>query len=434
MNAEIRPIRTAAETALAEAFAVADAILPGSESIRRARQHAFDVVLSHGLPHRRIEAWKYTDLRANLRNLAPAALRPDAEAVEAARALLPFADLDADRIVLVNGYVVPELSSPRLGADIVATRLADAVGEDALALPQFRDSDFIRACNTAFAADGIAIRVAAGARPARPIHIASLHVGAPAMAHVRIELSVGADADITVFETQSGDAAAHQATTVVELDIGARAKVTHIRLQDLGLSAISLSAVDARLGAGCVFDPISIAVGCALARQEIGIDFAEPKSILGMRSIALAGGRRHLDTTLVAEHSAFGCVSRELFKTVLDGEAHAIFQGKIVVHPLAQKTDGKMMARALMLAEGPEADMKPELEIYADDVVCGHGATAGQIDEELLFYLRSRGIDPATAQALMVQAFLGEVLEGIAHEGLRERLTERTAAWLADRR
>lgn len=433
MNAEVRPIRTAAETALAEAFAVADAILPEAEATRTARRRAFDVLAVHGLPHRRVEAWKYTDLRANLRHLAPAAEVPDRETIEAARALLPFAELDADRIVLVNGFVSAELSSVDFDSAVTVTGLAEALQGGKLALADFKDGDFIRAFNTAFVSDGVLIQIAPGAMLARPIHVASLHVGPAAFSHTRILVSVAADAEVTLIETQSGDASAHQTTAVVELDIGARAKLAHVRLQDLSRDAISLSLVEATLREACRFDPISLAIGSALARQEINLSFVGARSKLDMRSIALAGGRRHLDTTLVAEHLAHGCESRELFKAVLDGEARAVFQGKVVVHPTAQKTDGKMMAKCLMLSEGPEADMKPELEIYADDVVCGHGATAGAIDDDLLFYLRSRGIDEPTAQALMVQAFLGEVLEGIENEAVRDNLTDRAFAWLEHR-
>src|SRR3974390_58742 len=134
---------------------------------------------------------------------------------------------------------------------------------------------------------------------------------------------------------------------------------------------------------------------------------------------------------LIADHAAGRCRSRELFKSVLDGEARGVFQGKIVVRPHAQKTDAKMMTRALLLSERAEADNKPELEIFADDVQCGHGATAGALDDELKFYLMARGIPRPEAEALLIQAFLGEAIEGIEHAGLRESLMEAVVAWLS---
>ena len=147
----------------------------------------------------------------------------------------------------------------------------------------------------------------------------------------------------------------------------------------------------------------------------------------------LLQGRQHADTTLVADHVAVGCQSRELFKSVLDGDSRGVFQGKIIVRPGAQKTDAKMMTQALLLSERAEADNKPELEIFADDVQCGHGATAGALDQNLLFYLKARGIPQKQAEALLIQSFVGEAIEGIEHAGLREILMEAVAAHLLAR-
>src|SRR5205807_1953952 len=140
-----------------------------------------------------------------------------------------------------------------------------------------------------------------------------------------------------------------------------------------------------------------------------------------------------VDTTMVVDHALRGGASRELFESVLDGESHAVFQGKIIVRPGAQRTDARMMTRALLLSEAAEADNKPELEIFADDVQCGHGATAGALDQSLLFYLKARGIPQKEAEALLIQAFVGEAIEGIEHAGLREALLDSVAAWLTAR-
>jgi Fe-S cluster assembly protein SufD len=156
-------------------------------------------------------------------------------------------------------------------------------------------------------------------------------------------------------------------------------------------------------------------------------------TVAGIRGASLLKGGQHADTTLVADHIALDCQSRELFKTVLDDEAHGVFQGRIIVRPHAQKTDAKMMTQALLLSERAESDNKPELEIFADDVQCGHGATAGALDDELKFYLMARGIPAAEAEALLIQAFVGEAIEGIEHAGLREALMESIANWLRER-
>ena len=153
-------------------------------------------------------------------------------------------------------------------------------------------------------------------------------------------------------------------------------------------------------------------------------------SSLNVSGALLMRDRQHCDTTLVIEHQVPRCTSRELFKAVLDNEARGVFQGKIIVSPGAQKTDGKQMAQALLLSESAEFDSKPELEIFADDVVCGHGSTSGEIDEDLLFYLEARGIPEVQARALLIQAFVGEAIELVEHEGLRDALAAASAEWL----
>jgi Fe-S cluster assembly protein SufD len=431
MNADVRPIRTAAEMALADAFEVSRHRLPGDADFDAARARAIDQVIAAGLPNRRIEQWKYTDLRTLVREIRDVAAAPGAAEIEAAKDFAP--QFDGDTIVLVNGRVVPELSACALPEGVSAIYLGEALKGGKLAIADGVEGDFIRALNTAFVTDGVVLRVEAGVKLERPLHVASVQVGEAAFVHTRVSLSLGEGAEAMLIESQSGDDAAHQATSVVDLDVAAGATLAHVTIQDLGREAVALGALQARLGERSRLDTIGFSIGAAVGRQDVRLTFAGAHASASVNAIALAGGRRHLDTTLVVDHLAPGCESRELLKTVLAGEARAVYQGKIVVEPQAQKTDGKMMMRALMLSEGPEADMKPELEIFADDVVCGHGATAGAIDEELLFYLRSRGIPEDEAQTLMVHAFLGEVLETVPNEELREALSARATVWLAER-
>ena len=168
-------------------------------------------------------------------------------------------------------------------------------------------------------------------------------------------------------------------------------------------------------------------------RGQAFVRFDGEGTIAGIRGASLLKGRQHADTTLVADHAAADCTSREVFKSVLDEEARNVFQGKITVRPHAQKTDAKMSTHALLLSDKAEADNKPELEIFADDVQCGHGATSGALDEDLLFYLKARGIPPKEAEALLIQAFVGEAVEGIEHAGLRDALIDHVVAWVATR-
>jgi Fe-S cluster assembly protein SufD len=168
-------------------------------------------------------------------------------------------------------------------------------------------------------------------------------------------------------------------------------------------------------------------------RNQVFVRFAGKETIAHICGASLLKGRQHADTTLFADHAAESCTSREIFKSVLDGESRGVFQGKILVQPHAQKTDAKMATHALLLSETAEADNKPELEIFADDVQCGHGATSGDLDEDLLFYLKARGIPPKDAEALLIQAFVGEAVEGIEHAGLRDALMEQVVGWLGQR-
>jgi Fe-S cluster assembly protein SufD len=170
-----------------------------------------------------------------------------------------------------------------------------------------------------------------------------------------------------------------------------------------------------------------------VVRNQVFLRFAGEGATATIRGAALIKGRQHVDTTLVVDHALPGGTSRELYKAVLDGESHSVFQGKIIVRPDAQKTDGRMMTQALLLSETAEADNKPELEIFADDVQCGHGATAGALNGDLLFYLMARGIAKAEAEALLIEAFVGEAIEGIEPEGLKDVLMAAAAQWLAAR-
>jgi Fe-S cluster assembly protein SufD len=217
------------------------------------------------------------------------------------------------------------------------------------------------------------------------------------------------------------------------LFVGDEAHVDHVKIIGEGSDALHVSTLATVIGARARFNAFTFTTGGAVVRNQLFLKFDGEGTVAGIRGATLIKGKQHADTTLVANHIARGCQSREVFKSVLDGEAHGVFQGRIIVKPGAQQTDAKMMTRALLLSDRAEADNKPELEIFADDVQCGHGATVGAIDPELKFYLMARGIPAAEAEALLIQAFLGEAVEGIEHAGVREALMDQVAAWLKAR-
>jgi Fe-S cluster assembly protein SufD len=222
----------------------------------------------------------------------------------------------------------------------------------------------------------------------------------------------------------------YQVNAVLELAVGDEAHVDHIKIFGSANDATLVSTLMAAIGARVRFNDFTFTTGGAVVRNQMFLRFDGEGSLAGIRGASLLRGKQHADNTLVLDHKAGGCQSREVFKTVLDGESRGIFQGKIIVRPKAQKTDAKMITQALLLSENAEADNKPELEIFADDVQCGHGATTGALDGDIKFYLMARGIPEKEAETLLVQAFVGEAIEGIEHAGMRDALVERVSAWL----
>ncbi len=295
--------------------------------------------------------------------------------------------------------------------------------------------DVAVALNTAFMGDGVVIEVAAGAALTRPLHLVFFNAGgSPAAVFTRSLAVIGKGARAMLIESHEGAAGSeYQVNTALEIAVADEAHVDHIKITGEGAGSLHVSSLMAAIGAQARFNEFLFTTSAAVVRNQLFIHFKGAGTVAGIRGATLLNGRQHVDTTLIADHTAGACISREVFKTVLDGESRGVFQGKIIVQQGAQKTDAKMSAHALLLSEEAEADSKPELEIFADDVQCGHGATTGALDEDLLFYLRARGIPAKEAEALMIQAFVGEAVDGIEHAGLRDTLIEHVAAWLKTR-
>ena len=437
--AEVTLIKNPAEQQLAAEWAAAKAKLPGVAPLRAA---AFEQFARTGLPHRRVEEWKYTDLRALMREAKPLAAPPDAAAKALAKdAGSVLSDIDSRRLVFVDGAFVPELSDvsalePGFSIRSMAQALASGVALVSARLGKVvPTADAAVALNTAFMGDGVVIHVAAGAAIERPIHLVFASTGdKPAALFTRSLVVVEKGARVMLVESHEGAAGRdYQVNTALELAVADNAHVDHIKITREGDKALHISSLMADVGAHARFNTFLFTTGGAVTRNQLFLRFAGEETIASIRGATLLSGKQHADTTMVVDHAAVGCQSREVFKTVLDEQSRGIFQGKIIVQPSAQKTDAKMASHALMLSEEAETDNKPELEIYADDVQCGHGATAGDLDEDLLFYLRARGIPRAEAEALLIQAFVGDAIEGIEHAGLREALIESVQAWLKAR-
>jgi Fe-S cluster assembly protein SufD len=448
MDLPVQQFRTKAEQGFLDLYESARKGLPGARDkfVSALRDKAIGAYGSLGLPHRRIEAWKYTDLRSWLSEVAPL-LKADGIGVSEAefeRALgSEIAQLPAYQLVAVEGDLRIELSDVAglKAAGIEAISLGQALEKlpawlkATLAQVNSREDDPLLAINIALMSGGVVLRIGEGVTLDKPIHIIQLDgKGGPASAVTRNVIVAERDSSATVLESfGSLGMRGLQRNAVTETSLGEKAVLRHIKLQREGEEAFHLSTWLASLAAESRYDAFQFSMGSALARNQIFAKFIGEGAQANLSGVFLLRGRQHCDTTILVEHLVPHCATRELLKAVLDDEARGIFQGKIVVAPGAQKTDSKQMAQALLLAEGAEFDSKPELEIFADDVVCGHGSTSGQIDEDLLFYLETRGIPEAEARALLIQAFVGEALDQLEDEALREALSRTAAGWLGVR-
>jgi Fe-S cluster assembly protein SufD len=425
-------VKTKAEQALSEAFEAASPDLPGNALVKAARNKAIGQFGALGLPHRRIEEWKYTDLRALIKDAAPATTARGAGAAASAEFLNA---VTADTYIFTDGKLTssPDVKKAQAGVAVEALATSLAADSDALTLdlPSTIDAGAksVIALNSAFVSDGAVVRIAAGAELKRPLHVLFISTGNTSVRNIII---VGAKATATVIETHiaAGTEARHEnAMTTVTLEDGAT--LHHAAITEAAAGSVYLGNTIAHLGANTTYKPFQLTSGQGLVRQQMTVTFAGEHSAFDLGAAALANAGGHFDTTLVIDHAVPHCTSRELYKCVLDGRARGIFQGKVIVRPDAQKTDGKQMAQALMLSPDAEFDSKPELEIYADDVVCGHGTTTMELDKDLMFYCMSRGIPEPEARALLIESFIGEAIDKVKHEDLRAALLTYAMGWLS---
>jgi Fe-S cluster assembly protein SufD len=434
--------KTETGRALSDIFVVARDRLPGAGKIADMRQQAFEAYERAGLPHRRIEEWKYTDLRVLMREVLPLAPAPDAAALKRAGAALKLhAIAGVRRLVLVDGMFAPSLSDLaklEKGLTIRTLREVLEAGDAARQAQLFApgNADAMVALNSAMMTDGLVLEVADGAALTQPLHIVHIASGAgPSAMFTRSLLKLGKAASVTLVESYiaADGAENYQVHDSAVISIGDDARLDHVRLVEDSRDAFNISSAVVTLGAQAHFNTFGMTSGSNVSRYQPTIAFAGEGSRAEANGVNLLNGRQHADTTMLLDHAVPNCASREIFRSVLDDRGHSVFQGRIIVQPHAQKTDAKMMTRALLLSDEAEADNKPELEIFADDVTCGHGATTGALDESLLFYLRARGLSEKEAQALLIQAFVGEAIESIANDALRELVISAAQRWLAAR-
>jgi Fe-S cluster assembly protein SufD len=325
--------------------------------------------------------------------------------------------------VFVDGRFRDDLS-------VVPTHAAVRVGGPAYGALAQPERDQLVALNTMLAGDGAAIEVAAGVDGGTLV-LASLGSGAserPVAFHPRHAVRLAEGASLTLIEASVGHGE-YLHNPVLEICVEEGATLTHLRLQHESRTAFHMSTLYADVAARGTYDSFSLTLGARLARMEVHARLGGEHAAVHLNAAQLLAGTQHADFTTVVSHEAPHCISRQTVKNVLSGRARGVFQGKIAVARGAQKTDGYQMNQALLLSPDAEVDSKPELEIFADDVKCSHGATVGALDAEQLFYLRSRGIGEADARAILVRAFLAEALDPITHEAGRAALESAVDGW-----
>jgi Fe-S cluster assembly protein SufD len=245
----------------------------------------------------------------------------------------------------------------------------------------------------------------------------------------QIKIMAGQGKEITVIERHTGQGE-YWKNAVTKITLAPNAKINHIRLVEDTSESLNTNMVSIHAGRDSVYNGFCLNMGGKLTRHEIHAIMSGSNAEISFNGLNLLGGTQHGDTTILIEHAAPHCRSNQFYRTLLDGQSRGVFQGKVHVHQIAQKTDGYQLSNAILLSDKAEMDTKPELEIYADDVKCSHGATTGQLDEEPLFYLRSRGLTDAQARTLLLEAFIAEVIEKVNNDDLEQQIAEKAQSWL----
>ena len=380
-----------------------------------AQAAAFARFSQTGLPNRRFEGWRWSDFNAVLRGAAP-----EGEAAPSADVRLsPFATLHPFEIRLVDGWVVLPAEVAPAG---VRCGIINAVGT----IPELEGHP-IATLNVAMTRKALGIEVSEGVAVERPLLIRHINTGA-GFTSAQTLLRIAKDARVKLIETYEGAGAgfySHLFHTVVRDG----AALDRIVLQETGAEAILHGMCAAKMEQDARFDQTALSTGSRLARHETHVHFWHEGATARLDSAALVAGARHSDFTSEIQFKDESCTARQCHKGVARDRGRNVFQGKFLVERGGQKTDAKMAANALLLSDEAEANHKPELEIYADDVECAHGSTVGALDEDALFYLRQRGLDEGQARALLVEAFLGEVIDNIEDEAARDIFRARIAKW-----
>jgi len=414
------PTQTEAERALAELFERRSATFTDAP-LDAARAAAFERFAANGLPHRRVEAYKYTDLKARLRSLPPMAEELPLDEVKARLDANPPLTENTHRVVIANGRFVPELSSVPGGVRIVG--ILDPAADTTRVGELVKDSDDpLTLANAGLFEGGVVLHVDENA--AGSIEIVQV-IGDNVTVIARAAVFVAEGVTCHFVERVLGGVGA-VTNTLMELDVPKRAHVEWIRFAE-GRSpdATNLSTLHTALDERARLEHLTVSTGFGLGRAQVFCFVNGDEAEANFRAATVAIGERHADNTLVVHHDALNSTSSEVFRSAVGQGGTSVVQGRIFVEKDAQKTDARMMSNALFLDETGEVVNKPELEIFADDVACGHGATSGDLDEDMVFYLRARGIPEVTARRVLAEAFVIEALDRVEDDTIQAALAEK---------
>ena len=382
-----------------------------------------------GYPTLRDEDWRFTNVKPIgelpfRRTIDPLGQEIGQEQLGS----VTFGQLDADRLVFVDGHFNAALS--QIGdqpSGVTVTHLSSGLAgfeRELGSLSGGDDNPFV-ALNDAFFTDGALIRIADAQRLAKPVHLLFVTTasGDGEAAHIRNWIVAGANTQGTIIESHLSLGQAATVTNVVtESRIGDGANIEHIKFQDQSNRAFHLASLHSELGRDAQYTFHSIALGARLSRNNLRMRLARPGIECVLNGLYMLRGQQLADHHMIVEHAAPHCDSHEYFNGILDDQSRGVFHGRILVQPGAQKTDAKQTNKNLLLSDDATANTKPQLEIYADDVKCTHGATIGEMDDDAIFYLRTRGLDPSTARRMLLHGFAGEIVERIRHDAVREEL------------
>ncbi|MGH6859696.1 MAG: Fe-S cluster assembly protein SufD [Phyllobacterium sp.] len=420
MNVHTGRQPTPAESALVDTFADRMGELPGDGEVASARDNAVEALKTQGLPSRRVEAWHYTDLRTLLRAV------PAYDPADGSQALAPV--IAGSAVATVSNGVA--LASPKVdGVQFakVSDTLADGSAIRHLAI---RDGDdAIGQINAAYVTDGWSLAFADGVELEAPLELQNAQLRG--QGHVRFPVQFGKGTKATVIERQTGGTDEGFSTSISNLTIADDAEIVWIILREQGAEATQLAQLTATLGANSKLTLYIVNAGGKLVRQEVHVLVKGEGSDFQLRGVNLLAGDSHTDITMTLGHLVENTTSVQIVRNVVTDRARGVFQGQIKVNRIAQKTDARMACNTLLLSDDGEFDAKPELEIFADDVACGHGATVTEIDGNHLFYLRARGIPENEARGLLIKAFVAEIIEELESEPLVEALEAILDKWLA---